>query len=308
MAVPPRWSEAELARRVVEATAIFREERLSEPLEKWVQEFDSSAADLRRLFAIRGIIQPIGLRPEDVVAIFAGGLGDVFRYLAGPPISADDLETLAGVSSLSTPALAANGFAAAGAICDIFRRTVDPRRFPWISEAREPSANEVDVAIASSAALIAGQRVQTGRRTASKNAQEEAVKVFLRSLGFHDAPTPRRINTLDDAPPRGHFCSEALVGTRKADVPVRLYDGRLMPIECKVSNSALNSIKRINNDAAVKAGLWLHEFGARQIVPVAVLSGVFDVGNLVRAQEGSLTLFWSHRLDQMREFIESTKA
>ena len=43
-----------------------------------------------------------------------------------------------------------------------------------------------------------------------------------------------------------------------------------MPIECKVSNSATNSIKRLNNDAAVKARIWRGEFGERQVVPSAV--------------------------------------
>ncbi|MGH6990744.1 MAG: XamI family restriction endonuclease, partial [Stellaceae bacterium] len=112
---------------------------------------------------------------------------------------------------------------------------------------------------------------------------------------------------LDDAPARGQFCSESMVGSRKADVPVRLFDGRLMPIECKVSNSELNSVKRINNDAAVKANTWKVEFGINQVVPVAMLSGVFKVSNLVQAQGGGLTMFWAHKLDAMRTFIEATR-
>jgi hypothetical protein len=80
-----------------------------------------------------------------------------------------------------------------------------------------------------------------------------------------------------------------------------------MPIECKVSNSSTNSVKRLNNDAAVKAGIWLDELGSRQIVPVAVLSGVFKVHNLEQAQERNLTLFWAHKLDDMRSFIQATR-
>ena len=81
-----------------------------------------------------------------------------------------------------------------------------------------------------------------------------------------------------------------------------------MPIECKVSNSSTNSVKRLNNDAEVNASIWQREFGTRQIVPVAVLSGVFKVHNLEQAQTGGLTLFWAHKLDDMRAFIESTRA
>jgi hypothetical protein len=80
-----------------------------------------------------------------------------------------------------------------------------------------------------------------------------------------------------------------------------------MPIECKVSNSSTNSVKRLNNDAAVKAGTWKHEFGANQILPAAVMSGVFKVLNLIQAQDSGLTLFWAHDLEPMRIFIKITK-
>ena len=42
-------------------------------------------------------------------------------------------------------------------------------------------------------------------------------------------------------------------------------------------------------------------------MPTAVLSGVFKVHNLVQAQEVGLTLFWTHRLKDMGEFIEATR-
>jgi hypothetical protein len=66
-------------------------------------------------------------------------------------------------------------------------------------------------------------------------------------------------------------------------------------------------VKRLNNDAEVKAGVWHREFGTRQVVPAAVLSGVFKVHNLEHAQIGGLTLFWAHKLADMRAFIESTR-
>jgi hypothetical protein len=63
-----------------------------------------------------------------------------------------------------------------------------------------------------------------------------------------------------------------------------LWDRRIMAIECKVSNSSTNSVKRLNRGAAGKAEKWLHEFGALGVVPVAVLSGVYKLHNLVGAQ------------------------
>jgi len=66
---------------------------------------------------------------------------------------------------------------------------------------------------------------------------------------------------------------------------VRLWDHRIMPIECKVSNSALNSIKRLNHDAAVKAETWTKDFGTRNVVPAAVLSAVYKLRHLADAQQ-----------------------
>jgi len=74
-----------------------------------------------------------------------------------------------------------------------------------------------------------------------------------------------------------------------------------------VSNSAVNSVKRLNNDAAAKAESWVHDFGTKQTVPAAVLSGVYKLHNLMDAQRRGLTLFWAHDLDAMLAWIDQTK-
>lgn len=80
-----------------------------------------------------------------------------------------------------------------------------------------------------------------------------------------------------------------------------------MPVECKVSNSSTNSVKRLNNDAAVKAKTWIREFGTSNAVPAAVLSGIFKVHNLHSTQADRLTIFWAHGLQAMIEFVDSTR-
>jgi hypothetical protein len=115
------------------------------------------------------------------------------------------------------------------------------------------------------------------------------------------------ILTMAEAPKPGEFTREVILSDRKADVVVGLFDHRIMPIECKVSNSSTNSVKRLNNDAVVKAGAWLHDFGERHIVPAATLSGVYNLKNLRQAQERGLTLFWAHRLSDLIEWIERTR-
>lgn len=269
--------------------------------------YDECGEHFRRLFAIDGIRHPKRMGADDIIKVFDEDLGDALRYLCGPPISKDDLKTLAAARSVTVKSLSKDGAVAALAICEIIKATADPRRFPWIVEDRDPTDDEIEKAIAISAALNAEQRLQTWRRNAAKKAQEEAVKEFLRAIGFEDAPTPKKIETLATAPPTGHFCGECTLGSRKVDVPVRLFDGRILAIECKVSYSALNSVKRVNNDAAAKAKYWLDQFGPRGVVPTAMLSGVFKVSNLMQAQDMGLTLFWSHEMDAMAEFIESTK-
>jgi len=304
MILAPRWTPEQFTADAAEARAIFRRERLEEPLERWKEAFARYKMKFTRLFEHYGGTDPTSITPEQLATIFKDDLGDELRYLAGPPISADDLKVLAE-TTLAPGVLARDGDAAQR-IIETILQALDSRRFPWIGEHRPPTEAEKVAAIVASAAMLTRQRVQTDRANESKDAQENTVKAFLTSIGFTEVPA-RQINTLTDAPLSGQFCGEAQVGSRKADVPVRLYDGRLLPIECKVSNSSTNSIKRLNNDAAVKAGIWTREFGTNQIVPAAVLSGVFKVQHLIQAQHGNLTIFWAYNLTELEKFIEGTK-
>ena len=114
--------------------------------------------------------------------------------------------------------------------------------------------------------------------------------------------------TRDVEQARAEFCGESRLGNTRADLVVRLHDGRAMPIECKASNSAVNSFKRINHEAAGKARSWIHDFGQRQTVPAAVISGVFNAANLEAAQDEGLALIWSHRIEDLAAFIESSRS
>jgi hypothetical protein len=114
------------------------------------------------------------------------------------------------------------------------------------------------------------------------------------------------MHTLADAPSAGEFCMESLLGKRKADIIIGLWNHRVMAVECKVSNSATNSIKRLNNDAAAKAQAWRQDFGETQVFPAAVLSGVYNLKSLEDAQDRHLTIFWAHSLDELLQFIART--
>lgn len=301
---PPQWSEVQFAEDIAKSRALFAEARMQEPLEQYIDRFEEFRLAVEEL--IEGTVDLTLLKDHAVELLVRPEMLTTIRFLASPWISEDDLKVLAD-TTLSQQRLRADDGAGAYRVIDTILAGLDRNRFPWVSEDRNPTAAEREVAVISTAALIATERVRTARRNESKDEQEELVTAYLISRGFTQVPT-RTISTLIDAPAPGEFCRESMFGSRKADLIVRLGDGRVMPIECKVSNSSTNSVKRINNDAAVKAVAWIAEFGKLGAVPAAVISGVFKVHNLVSAQTAGLTIFWSHALDELGKFLEATKA
>lgn len=300
---PPRWTAKQLAAEAQKSVAAFRTERLA-PSEAWKQHFAKARERFTALFKELGELAPDKISNAALASAYKLNLGEALRYLSGPPISDDDLQVLADVPTLAPNALV-NDAAKLRKVYWVIEQTIDPYRFPWIVEKREPTEIEKSAALLASSVLLAAQRIATERRGVGKTTQEAMVKDFLISMKFAEAPR-MYISTIVEGPKKGQFCGESMLGRRKADVIVRLNDTRLMPIECKVSNSALNSVKRLNNDAAAKAVDWLKTFGTNQVVPTAVISGVFKVNNLIQAQDAGLTLFWAHDLKKLGKFIGST--
>ena len=123
-------------------------------------------------------------------------------------------------------------------------------------------------------------------------------KVLLRcGLKYVDRKDVRqRMVELGDDPKRGltttnyqellgrsEFTRETALAGAKCDVPVRLKDGRLFPIECKVSNSEVNSTKRLIRETRGKHNEWRREFGG-ELMTGAVLAGAFSLINLRQAR------------------------
>ncbi|AWE43316.1 MULTISPECIES: XamI family restriction endonuclease [unclassified Actinobaculum] len=299
---PPIWSNSELAAQIARATEIFKEERIGEPLELYSDLFDKyrdpveslleESVDLQEL---TGVVQEYIIDQDKRYAL---------RYLASPPVSDDDLKVLADAKF--SPAALEKDPDAVARIIEVVLAGLDRWRFPWLTEGREATEMERRIATISTTSLIATSRLQTYRRNTQKTDQEEHIADALRSIGFQGVPT-RNIGSVLDAPAPGEFCHESLLGGSKADIIARLWDGRILAIEAKVTNSATNSVKRVNREAATKAVNWLNKFGTLGVIPCAVLSGVFKVHNLVSAQNDGLTIFWAHDLDRMLEFIKKTR-
>ncbi len=297
---PPVWSSQELSGFAAEAKSEFRKERLEEPLEEYAAKFEEWQGVFENLLEATVDLSQLGT--EELLEILTDKQYlDAFRYLAGPPISHDDLKTLAEVESTAPGRLRQNPVLI-GKLAGVVMDGLDRRRFPWISENRLPTDEERKAAILASASLQAHQAVQTWRRNEAGKSQENIVKSLLLTIGFVEV-RKRSITTFDVSPANGQFCGESKFGTRRADLVVGLHDGRKAPIECKVSNSEVNSVKRLNNDAAVKARSWQSDFGKLNVVPIAILSGVYKLENLEEAQDRGLFLFWSHRLADLEKWL-----
>jgi hypothetical protein len=304
---PPYWTPEDLERDRQRAIEIFRKQRVEEPLESYAKAFDTRQAAFEDLLEQTVDLTELGRHAIDILS--TPRLRDVLRYVAGPPISEDDLKTLANAPTFTRARLQADP-AMAQRIIDTVVSVLDLRRFPWLTrdgQHREPTETERDSAILASAALVATRDAEKARRSASKDEQELLVEDLLASARFQKVGT-RTVHTLADAPKPHEFCRESVVVGRKADFVIGLFDHRVMVLECKVSNSAVNSIKRLNNDAARKAEVWRTDLGPANCVAGAVLSGVYYHHMLLDAQNRGLTLFWAHSLEaQLLRWIVTTK-
>ena len=300
---PPAWTDEELEQASKRSEEHFRESRHTEPLEIYLDLFDE----------YQGIVEEIMEETVDLTQLEDHALSimsdprkrEVFRYLSGPPVSEDDLKILMKARSLA-PKTLSEGPDLLRQVVSFMRDWHDRRRFPWMTDGWEPQEQDRKAAILSTTALLAMRRVETLRRHQGKQLQEQRVEQKLTRSNYKKADT-RRIRTLGDAPRSGEFCRETYLGDRKADFVIGLWDGRTMGLECKVSNSSTNSVKRLNNDAAVKAEFWKEDFGKTQVVCAAVLSGVYKVHNLKNAQNRGLSLFWAHDLQALIDWIDATK-
>src|SRR5262245_44002283 len=131
---PPKWDLQRLTTDAKTGRANFRKERLEEPLANWKDAFATYKGNFRRLLVDHGAADLKGITPEKLAAIFADDLEPELRYLAGPPISADDLKVLA--ETTLAPGVLKQNPEAAQRVLDTILQALDPYRFPWIADDR----------------------------------------------------------------------------------------------------------------------------------------------------------------------------
>lgn len=301
LSVPQAWPSDRLESDRTKAIEIFVARRMKQGDTEYLLRFAESEAMAEELLSLSGDL--LKLTESEAILKRTNLLKDVGRFVVGPPVSADDFKTVIQ-TLLDVPSVRWSDRKTAEQARDLIAKLVDKKRFPWVGDGRKATASERRAAIVATASLRAVERVRTGQRTAEQERQEGLVATKLKGIGLTQVTTTVRDLDGDLAP--GSFKRSVKFGGEQCDVLVRLYDRRHLAIECKASNSAINSIKRLN-DVFKKQKVWDRERG-RLVVTAAVIAGVFKLNNLETAQkENGLHLFWEHDLEPLCAYVLGTK-
>lgn len=311
---PASWTEDELKRDAAEARRRFVKERRSalareqKAYASWLGDYASTVRDLlaasNELLGLTGSV----LAERQFL--------NLARYLAIPPISLDDLDTLTdscfgswvkqtterGVRPTDREFAAAAG---------IISERLDEGRAPWLAAGRKPTKAERGTFVNWMASIPAMNRLATTRRGERSRCQEDLTRAAVKTAGYRPATTPGTLSdpVKDMEPGTYSEKSRRLLGTNM-DVPVRLKSnhatGQLfLAVECKVSNSSLNSRKRLL-EVNSKRETWDSSGLPHRFRTAAVLAGVFDIARLVEAQNAGVLIFWEHRLQDLTAFLRAT--
>lgn len=302
---PKVYSDEELARYSAMLTEEFVERRSKEEESLagfYHERFVSAKSEVERIFdETDGLMHLV----ESGQALLLDGLLPTMRGMTRPTVSEDDFKNLADTGTVAASKFADNTLAESA--LGYIARNLNHDLFPWVSRGEYPTREQLHAACVGVAALIAEQKTKTSMRGNASKLQERAVRDALRDACSLRVVDGADFDMIQRGPSAGEMYSrETKVGGTKADVVLGLFDGRIMCLECKSSNSAVNSFKRLNHEVLDKVAKWNDAFG-KQCVSGGVLEGCYSTANLVSAQDGGAYLFWSRHLEDLIDFINSTK-
>lgn len=238
----------------------------------------------------------------------SGGHMLAFRHMTAPPISQDQFALACPEWNKSSEK--PNGRPLSAATAEAVAAQFDIRRSqpltPWISQGRRPRIAEVKRLLWSVAPLLASQRVATLQRNRAASAQESAVVALLSSKGWTKLPASP-LDTRGTLPVR-HFMHKTRFATastapQEVDIALGLKGSIVLATECKVSNDATNSIKRVN-DVLKKAKAWKDHWGSF-VKTAALLQGVIAAKDVHRLLDEGVEVFWSHDLPTLESWIDA---
>lgn len=254
---------------------------------------------------LRTIVETQGLRDLQGSLTKSGKHLLILRHLFAPPISQDQLKLIVpsypkGTEKKDTKLSkqAADDFAAA------FAERRDLALTTWLSSNSDPNRRQIKRLLDTLTPMISGQIFNTVRRNRLSDEQEREVVALLESKGWARAPRQTLANT-GDLPPQS-FMRKAPCKTRTAtkevDIACGVNANLIMAMECKVSNDATNSVKRVS-DVMDKTKAW-NEKWADFIQPAALLQGVVAYKDVARLLGGDVEVFWSHDLGPLSDWLD----
>lgn len=228
----------------------------------------------------------------------------VLRRLLAAPISQDQFKFICKSYSkdAENKGRPARPHAASEA-ATVFYEWRDKALTRWIGTNRSPTRRELEALIRGATPLIAAQVVSTVRRGRLAIAQEAAVVDLLKKSGWVQQPAlaldQRGQLKLHEFSHKTKFATRS--GSHEVDIACGLGDTFVLALECKVTNDATNSIKRIN-DVLAKARDWEKRWGD-YVGTGAMLQGVIPKKQLKKLLDADVSIFWSHRLDEFEAWL-----
>ena len=231
----------------------------------------------------------------------------VLRHLFSPPISQDQLKLVlpsypkgAEKNGTKVTKAAALAFVAA------FAARRDPGLTAWLDTDAPPTPRQVRKLLHALTPMISSQIFNTVRRNRMSDEQEKAVEALLAAKGWTRAASAPVSNTADLA--ARHFmrktrCKSSDIATKEVDIACGVKANLIMAMECKVSNDATNSVKRVS-DVMDKTKAWKEQWGGF-IQTAALLQGVVAYKDVARLLNSNVLVFWSHDLRPLTDWLDA---
>jgi len=153
--------------------------------------------------------------------------------------------------------------------------------------------------------LTTSQSAATLRRTTLAAAQEKSVTDLLRSKGW----TQQRVPFIGQSSQLAarEFMHKIRFATQtspqEVDIACGLGRSVILAMECKVTNDATNSVKRVN-DVLKKARAWQVHWG-NFVKTAALLEGVIAFKDVQRLLDEDVQVFWSHRISDFADWLDN---
>lgn len=231
----------------------------------------------------------------------------VIRHILAPPLSQDQFALCypGWIKASEKP----RARRPSEAVSVVVAKAVNERRWkgltPWLESGRKPTRRELERLYWAVGTIIASQQFATIQRNRAAQKQEQDVVAILLRMGWTRMPS-----SLRDARaslPERHFMHKTRFATatlpQEVDVAMGLGGSVVLAMECKVTNDATNSVKRVN-DVLKKASAWKDHWG-NFVKPAALLQGVIAEKDVLRLLDANVEVFWSHDLECFEGWIVS---